>query len=303
MERDRERLITRTHWLGVGGNVLLAALKLGVGALAGSRALLADGVHSTSDVAMNVGAWIGWRWSSKPRDRDHHYGHGNGEALTAVAIGVIVVAAGIGLLWTALRGHSSVGPDALGVAAVSVEVVSMGLKYGLARVTARRGRELGSPILVALSRDNAADVLTSALVMFAIIGAIFGLSWLEPFAAAAVGLIIVWHGLRSAREGIGVLMDRAPDHALTAQIAEIAGGVGGVCSVDDVRVHPLGNHLRVDLEIGVDGTISVAQGHGIAHAVERAVTEACAGVGEVAVHVNPANPPIGPAADSPAPSA
>lgn len=293
MQNNRQRLIARTHWLGVAGNALLAVLKLGVGALAGSRALLADGVHSTSDVAMNLGAWVGWRWASRPRDSDHHYGHGNGEALTAVGIGIVVVAAGVGLLWTALRGRSSVGPDALGAAAVFVEVLSMGLKFGLARITARRGRELDSPILVALSRDNAADVLTSALVMLAIVGAIFGLRWLEPVAAAAVGAVIVWHGLRSAREGLGVLMDRAPDHALTAEIGEIAGRVPGVCSVDDVRVHPLGTHLRADLEIGVDGTISVTQGHAIAHAVAQAVTQACARVEEVAVHVNPANPRIG----------
>jgi cation diffusion facilitator family transporter len=124
--------------------------------------------------------------------------------------------------------------------------------------------------------------------MFAIIGAIFGLRWLEPIAAAGVGVIIVWHGLRSAREGLGVLMDRAPDHALTAEITQTARRVPGVCSVDDVRVHPLGTHLRADLEIGVDGTIMVTQGHAIAHAVEQAVTSACAGVKEVAVHVNPA---------------
>jgi cation diffusion facilitator family transporter len=287
MLTDRQQLITRTHWLGVGGNALLAALKLVVGVLAGSRALLADGVHSTSDVVMNLGAWVGWRWSSKPRDSDHHYGHGNGEALTAVGIGIVVVAAGVGLLWTALHGHSTVGPDALGAAAVLVELLSMAIKAGLAWVTARRGRELDSPILVALSRDNAADVLTSALVMFAIVGAIFGLRWLEPVAAAGVGAIIVWHGLRSAHEGLGVLMDRAPDHALTAEIIEVAAGVSGVCSVDDVRVHPLGTHIRAELEISVDGTICVTQGHTIAHAVEQAVTKACARVEEVAVHVNP----------------
>ncbi|KIG15455.1 Cobalt-zinc-cadmium resistance protein [Enhygromyxa salina] len=289
MQGDRQRQITRTHWLGVGGNALLAVLKLGVGGLAGSRALIADGVHSSSDVAMNLGAWLGWRWSAKPRDRDHHYGHGNGEALTAVGIGLIVVAAGVGLGWMALRGRSSVGPDALGVAAVSVELLSMVLKFGLARVTASRGRELDSPILVALSRDNLADVLTSGLVLLAITGAIFGLRWLEPLAAGVVGAVIVWHGLISAYEGLGVLMDRAPDHALTAQIVETAAGVPGVCSVDDVRVHPLGTHLRADLEVGIDGTITVAQGHEIAHAVERAVTRTCARVEEVAVHVNPAS--------------
>ena len=91
---ERERVLTRTHWLGVATNAGLAALKLVVGTLAGSRALVADGVHSLSDVAMNAGAWIGWRWSVKPPGADHHYGHGNGEALTSLTAVLIRLAVG-----------------------------------------------------------------------------------------------------------------------------------------------------------------------------------------------------------------
>jgi cation diffusion facilitator family transporter len=283
----RAQLIARTHQLGVATNAGLAALKLTVGTLAGSRALLADGVHSLSDVVMNAGAWIGWRWASRPPDRDHHYGHGNAEALTALLVGLTIVAAGGGLIWTALRGQSTVTADLLGLAAVATELLTIAIKLGLWRVTDRRGRELDSSILIAIARDNAGDVLTSALIMIAIIGAIFGVRWLEPSAAIAIGLLIGWQGLRSTYEGIGVLMDRAPDHELTANIAHVASGVDGVVSVDQVRVHPLGTHLRADMEISVDGRLAVADGHAIAHAVVDAVVAQCRRVEEVAVHVNP----------------
>lgn len=285
--QQRQQLIARTHRLGVTSNAGLAALKLTIGSLAGSRALIADGVHSLSDVAMNAGAWIGWRWSSRPPDRDHHYGHGNGEALTSLIVGLTIVAAGVGLIWASFRGHSSVTADALGFAAVGTELVSIVVKIGLARVTGRRGREVDSPILIAVARDNAADVLASALILFAIVGAILGLRWLEPAAAVGIGVLIAWQGLRSAHEAIGVLMDRAPDHVLTAQIGEVAAGVPGVVTVDKLRVHPLGTHLRADLEISVDGQLAVAEGHAIAHAVEDAVVARCQRVEEVAVHVNP----------------
>jgi cation diffusion facilitator family transporter len=287
MTSTRQQLIARTHRLGVVTNAGLAALKLSVGAIAGSRALIADGVHSLSDVLMNIGAWLGWRFAVRPPDRDHHYGHGNAEALTALLVGLIIVGAGVGLVWTALRGQSTVAANALGLAAVLTELLTIAIKLGLARVTGRRARELDSPILTAVARDNAADVLTSALIMLAIGGAIFGLAWLEPAAAIAIGLLIGWQGLRSAWEGIDVLMNRAPDHALTAQIAQVASGVAGVVSVDQVRVHPLGTHLRADMEISVDGHIPVADGHGIAHAVVDAVVAQCRRVEEVAVHVNP----------------
>ncbi|NVB41394.1 cation transporter [Pseudenhygromyxa sp. WMMC2535] len=290
MTKEQQQAIARTHALGVAGNVGLAALKLVVGTLAGSPALLADGIHSLSDVLMTTGAWTGWRWSARPRDADHHYGHGNGEALTALIIGLVVLVAGVGLIWASLRGESQVGRDLLSVLAVAVELVGMMIKLGLARITARRGRELDSPILVAVARDHRADVLSSGLLMLAIIGAIFGLRWLEPAAAVVVGLLILRDGLRSVRDGLDVLMDRAPDSALTARIAALARAVEGVEALDDLRVHPLGTHLRVDMEIAVRGELRVDVGHQIAHAVEDSVRSACPEVHEVAVHVNPARP-------------
>jgi cation diffusion facilitator family transporter len=286
---ERQRTIARTHRLGVSTNAGLAALKLVVGSLAGSRALIADGVHSLSDVVMNAGAWAGWRWATRPPDQDHHYGHGNAEALTTSLVGLIVLAAGVGMVWTAFHGQSTVGADLFGFAAVAAAAVTIVVKLVLARVTGRRGRALDSSILVAVARDNAADVLTSALVLAAIIGAIAGLAWLEPAVAGLIGLLIGWQGIRSVRDGLDVLMDRAPDHQLTATIGAVAGEVAGVGAVDRVRVHPLGTHLRADLEIAVDGRMPVREGHEIAHAVERAIVERCRRVHEVAVHVNPSN--------------
>jgi len=287
MDLQRQHEIARTHRLGVGTNAGLAALKLSVGALAGSPALLADGVHSLSDVALNLGAWLGWRWASRPPDSEHHYGHGNGEALTTLVVGLVIVATGAGLIWGSIRHESRVSADLFGAAAVAAGLVSVVVKLALARFTARRGREFDSSILIAVARDNAADVLTSALIVVAIVGAIGGLRWLEPAAAIGVGVVIGWQGLRSAREAVGVLMLRAPDHQLTSQIGEVAAGVPGVLAVDGLRVHPLGTHLRAELEITVDGQLPVAEGHAIAHAVGDAVVSSCRRVEEVAVHVNP----------------
>ncbi|MEZ4382894.1 MAG: cation diffusion facilitator family transporter [Nannocystaceae bacterium] len=295
-EASRDAQLRRAHALGVGANAGLAALKLSVGSLAGSRALVADGIHSLSDVVMNAAAWVGWRWAARPRDADHHYGHGNGEALTAVVVGLVVISAGIGLMWSAMSGTSAVQADVFGALAIAAEVVTVAVKIGLARLTGRRGRELRSPILIAVSRDNRADVLTSTLVMIAIAGAIAGLSALEPIAAAAIGALILRDGLRSVREGLDVLMDRSPDPTLPERLTAVAAAVAGVACVDDLRVHPLGTHLRVDMEIAIDGHLAIRDGHAIAHAVEDAITRAFADVTEVAVHVNPAPPP---AADAP----
>lgn len=285
---ERTRSIGRTHALGVVTNAALAALKLAVGSLAGSRALFADGLHSISDVLMTGAAWLSWRWSERPRDADHHYGHGNGEALATLVVGSIVVVVGLALVWSSVAGQpSSVGADLLGLLAVAAEAVTILVKLGLARVTARAGDRWRSSLLTALARDNRADMLTSGLVLLAIVGTIAGLRWLEPLAAVAIGLLIGVEGLRSAWEGIGVLMDRHADPELDQAMRARASAVAGVLAVDDLRVHPLGTHLRIDMEIAVERTLDVAAGHAIAHAVEAALIEAYPQVREVAVHVNP----------------
>jgi cation diffusion facilitator family transporter len=285
---QRERAIGRTHALGVVTNAALAALKLAIGSLAGSRALVADGLHSISDVLMTGAAWLSWRWSERPRDADHHYGHGHGEALATLVVGIIVIAVGLALMWSSIAGTpSSVGADWLGLLAVAAEAITIIVKLALARATARAGARWHSSLLTALARDSRADVLTSGLVLLAIVGTIAGLRWLEPLAALAIGLLIGVEGLRSAWEGIGVLMDRHANPELDAALRTRASAVAGVLAVDDLRVHPLGTHLRIDMEISVERTIDVAAGHAIAHAVEAALIEAYPQVREVAVHVNP----------------
>jgi cation diffusion facilitator family transporter len=283
----RVQIVDRTHRLGVLSNAGLALLKLVVGLLAGSPALLADGLHSVSDVIMNAGAWLGSRLAARPRDVDHHYGHGNLEALATVLVGLVILAAGGTLIAVAFRGQSQVEADLLGAAALAAEVITIAVKLMLARVTARRGRELHSSLLTALARDNRSDILTSTLVLLAIAGSIVDLRWIEPIAAVAIGVLIMVEGLRSIWEGLGVLTDRHTDTELSAALRERAGEVEGVRSVDDLRVHPLGTHLRIDLEIGVDPGLDVVSAHAIAHAVERSLCREFPSVREVAVHVNP----------------
>jgi len=275
------------HRLSVLANMALAALKLGVGALAGSGALVADGLHSLADVGLSTAAWIGYRWSRTPPDDDHHYGHGNGEALAGIVVGGVIVSTGAGLVWAAVIWRGSVETGALGFLAVGVLLVTLGSKLWLARTVGRAGEELGSPSLVAVARDHRSDVLASALVLVAILSSLAGMAWAEPVATAALGLIVLWMGLASIREGFDVLMDRIADPDLRGRLSAAAAGVEGVSAVGRLRVHPLGGSLAVDVEIGVDGQQTVDQGHAIAHKVEAAIIEAGERVEGVQVHVEP----------------
>ena len=276
------------HGVTLAANLLLAALKLVVGGLAGSPALLADGWHSVSDVGMNVLAWAGYRAAQAPPDEDHHYGHGNWEAVAGLVVGLTVIAAGVAVVASiALQGGPGTDPEH-GWLALGAGLAAGATKLALARYTARVGTRLNSPSLLAVSRDNLSDALTGALVPVAIGASLAGLPWAERVLAGIIGLVIGWMGLKSAREGLDILMDRVADPLLRGRLRDLAAAVPGVIDVQSVRVHPLGSELRIDMEISVDPDWTVARGHQTAHDVERAIIEAQPHVWEVHVHVNPA---------------
>jgi cation diffusion facilitator family transporter len=268
-------------------NLVLAGAKLGAGYLATSPALVADGRHSLSDVAMNALAWTGYRFSKAPPDEDHHYGHGNWEAVAALVVGLIVIAAGAGIAVGTFMARSASTEPSRGPLALSVGIGAGLAKLLLARTTARVGNRLNSPSLIAVSRDNLSDAMTGSLVPVAIGAALLGIGWAEQACALLIAAVVFWMGAKSAKEGLDILMDRA-DPRTRAEIEATARGVPGVLGVQNVRIHPLGSEQRVDMEISVDGAQSVADGHRIAHAVENAVVAAHDHVHHVHVHVNPA---------------
>ena len=290
MEHTVTRTTSRAFAIGLFGNTALAILKLAVGWLSGSLALTADGWHSLSDVVTNAGAWIAHVIGKRPPDEDHHYGHGNAEAVAGVLIGATLVTGGAAVAASGMFSETELRPEAH-VLALSVALISVAANLGLAWITTHSARTARSQSLMALARDNLSDALSGLLVVIAIVLARFGMSWAEPLTAVMIGALIVFLGFRSLVDGLHVLMDRAPDLDLRGRLTETAEEVSGVRGVQTVRVHPLGDHVRVDLEISVDGTLTVDEGHRIAHAVEEALRRSHDDIGGVHVHVNPHSSP------------
>jgi cation diffusion facilitator family transporter len=290
-DTGKERTPEQVLWLGLWANSALAGLKLVVGWFTGSRALMADGWHSLSDILTNGGVWLAHRWAKAPPDEDHHYGHGNAEALAGVIVGLILLGGGVGVAWSGLTSSARLHEGASVWAALGMAGVSIAANLGLALVTLRTGRRTGSHGILALGRDNASDALAGVLVILGILGSRIGLGWAEPVVALLIGGLIVVMGFRSIREGIAVLMDRVDDPGLRRRLREVAAGVAEVEEVQDIRLHPLGAEIRADMQISVDGDLTVSRGHEIAHCVECAVTKAHPRVREVHVHVNPGRSP------------
>lgn len=279
--------INQIHILNVGVNLGLAALKISIGILAGSGALVADGLNSASDLFSNAVAWIGYRLSLRPPDEDHHYGHGNFEPAAAALIGAIIFAAGLAVIWRAFSGVDVTMGGAPGFAALATALLSVVASAWLGFVTLKVGRKHHSPSLIALGRDKTSDAFSSGLAMVGIAGSLGGLTWLEPPVTVLVGIWICVLGVRSMSEGTDVLMDRVSDPELRGELEAKAKEVKGVECVRDVRLHPLGATYGADLTICVQGTISVSEGHDIAAEVEESITDSIQRVAQVVVHVEP----------------
>jgi len=283
----RDARAVAIHRLNAGTNVALAGGKIAIGLLAGSPALVAHGLENGTDLLNNLLAWIGHRVARVPADEDHHFGHANAEPLAACAIGLVILVGGVVVVYRAITGQGGAEPGSLGAFALAAAVVSGLACEGLSRVTYRAAAELESQVLAALARDKRADALTSVVVCTAVGGSLLGVAWLEPLIAGLMGVWIAFLGAKSLLEGLDVLMGRVRDPHIRAELEAIATGVGGVRGVQALRIQPLGSTWRVDLEISVDGSLSVARGHEIAHDVEDAITRERDRVVEVSVHVNP----------------
>lgn len=282
-----EQLAHRALRLSLVVNSLLAVLKLVAGALLASPALIADGWHSLADTLSSAVAWLGFRLGREPADDDHHFGHGNLEALGSLLVGLGLVVGGALILWNSFQGVGQEISSTGTTLAMSVALASALMNLGLASVTHGASKQISSLSLRALTLDNLGDALSSAVVLLAIVMRRAGYPEVELLVAGAIGVLIAAMGIGSVRSGFDVLMVRVSDPSLRGNIAQTAARHKDVRGVQNVRIHPLGSDMRVDLEVNVDGQLTVSEGHDIAHAVADAVTQAHVQVKGVHVHVNP----------------
>lgn len=283
MKDGRDGQVERVILVEGGGNLVVLALKVAIGLSMGSVAILADAVHSLTDVANNVVAWFVMRLSSRPADEGHPYGHRKFETLAVFVMAMLLTTMAVGLALRALRGGGSevvqTGWALVGMLAV------LFVNTALAAWEGSWARRLESEILRADARHTFADVLTTIVVIAGWQAAARGYPWLDSLAALGVsGLILVLaYGL--FRHSIPILVDQASVDP--EQLVEAALGVSEVIEVRSVRSRSYGIEAVADLVVLVAPELDTVQSHEVATAVERAVRERLP-VESVTVHVEPA---------------
>ena len=290
-DTKRAQLAERVILVGLGANMLLAAVKTTVGLTSGSQALLADGVNSTSDVIYLVATLILVRMAAKAPDAEHPHGYVQSESIASLLIGAFIVTTAVAILYNSVSivftgGTKTGDPTALAVAAGTI--VS---KVGLMLFSLQIGYSTGNKAISAIAADHRNDIFAASAVLVGTGGAAFlGLPILDPLAGVVVSYFIFTTGLGIIREAIEDLMGTLPKGGLARDVAGVVNRVQGVCAIDDVRAYRVGPYYVLNLEIEVDPRLSVEQGHAIATAVEQTLVTEMQQVRHVYTHVNPSPP-------------
>jgi cation diffusion facilitator family transporter len=290
--RDRQAVAT-----GFIANLILAGLKLSIGILGHSPALLADGINSTSDIAYYVAVAVFMRLSIKPADDEHPYGHSQLESIGALTVGAFVVTTGISIFWESLDTLydliSGVG-DFRGAAveALWVALFTVALKISLTLYTNQVGKQTKNPSIIALAEDHRNDIFTALAAATGIYLGRAGYPWVDPFAGALVALVVLKTGINILRASTSNLMDTVPGKILNRRIRELLKDIHRIQRIDSIQAHRFGPYMVINITICVDGDISVLEGDKIATIVERMIETNIEYVRDVHVHYHPMMPDL-----------
>ena len=288
---ERNAAASRSTWVSVAVNVVLSTTQIVVGVMAKSQALIADGIHSLSDLVSDFVVLFAGHHSQKDADEDHPYGHHRFETAASLALGVILMAVGVGMLWSALQKLQS--PDTIATvhaSALWVAFAALVLKELLFRYMLRVAKAVKSSMLVANAWHARSDAASSLVVAIGLIGNLMGYPLLDPIAALIVGFMVAKMGWSFGWDALHDLMDRAVDEQEVQAIRQTLVSTPGVAGVHDIRTRKMGDMIVVDAHLEVDANITVEAGHNIAVAARQAVLQRHR-VLNLMTHVDPAHRP------------
>ncbi len=283
----RHGMAQRCTWISVVVNVFLTAAQVVAGIVAHSQGLIADGLHSLSDLVCDFLVLFAAHHSKDPADESHPYGHARVETAASFALGIILAATGAGIIWgagvklQALDELPPVGPLALWTA-----ILALVAKEGLFRYMLQVGEKLRSPMLIANAWHARSDAASSLVVAVGIVGNLMGFNFADSVAAIIVGFMIVRMGVVFAWEALQELIDTGLSVEEVASIRQVIVDTPGVGGLHELRTRRMAHRSLVDAHICVDPRISVSEGHRIAESTRRRVLGSHPAVSDVLVHVD-----------------
>lgn len=287
---SKHQAAKRSTWISVAVNIVLTITQLIAGVFSHSQGLIADAIHSLSDLIADFVVLFANHHSQKDADDDHHYGHQRYENAASLVLGTLLLVVGIGMLWSAfgkIQNPESIQP--VKVIALWVALGALLSKELLFRYMLAVAERVRSSMLIANAWHARSDAASSLVVAVGIGGNLLGYHLLDPIAAMIVGLMVAKMGWGFAWDAMHDLMDRAVDDATVEQIRATLIATPELIGIHALKTRKMGDLILVDVHLEVDRTMTVEQGHDIAVLARQRVLAAHADVLNVMTHVDPAD--------------
>jgi cation diffusion facilitator family transporter len=279
--------IRSVTYLGITVNVVLSVVKIVVGFFAASLALIADGIHSLSDLATDVAVLLGLRLGSKAPDQSHPYGHGRAETFSAGLIALVLILVGGVMIYYATKAVARDEVTTPRLAVLIAGIFSIASKEWLYRVTQKVAIQSHSTALYANAWHHRSDALSSVAVVIGFISLEFGFGHGDQVAAIAVGLMIIWVGVRVIGDSLRELTEGAVDRRTIEDIENIISTNKQIHQWHKLRTRLVGREVFLDLHIVVDPDLNITAAHEISENLESALHEQIARPVNITVHVEP----------------
>ncbi len=262
---QRSAAATRSTFVSVVVNILLSTVQIVIGLASKSQGLVADGIHSLSDLVADFVVLVASHHSKKDADEEHPYGHHRFETAASFILGALLLVVGVGMLVSSVGKFENPGAiPKVHITALWVALIALISKEVLFRYMLRVATQVRSSMLVANAWHARSDAASSLVVGAGIVGNLMGYPILDPIAALIVGLMIAKMGAEFAWDAMSQLMDQAADQEESASIRKTLMQTPGVLGVHDMRTRKMGDLVLVDVHLEIDADISVEQGHQIA---------------------------------------
>jgi len=271
-------------------NLLLSVLQISMGFIGHSQALIADGIHTLSDLAGDFLVLVAAQQAHRAADKSHPYGHGRIETLATVFLGFLLIAAAIGISFDAsqrlLHPETLLSPNVFTLLATAIVIIA---KEGLYQYTARVAERIHSNLLKANAWHHRSDAISSIIVLLGITAALLGIPSADAIAAIFVALFIARIGIKLGWQGIQELIDAAVEDDKLKDIRNIITKIDGVRNLHMLRSRAMGGQILIDVHIQVAPMISVSEGHHIAETVQHNLISQVPELIDATVHIDPEN--------------
>lgn len=292
MKVKEERIIKKNTILTIFANSFLAVIKLLGGILGNSSVLITDAINSISDIATNIVVYVSAKFSKKEKDQTHPYGHDKFDSMISIFLGVALIITAIEVgknAFTSLydivfNNATIVEPEFY---TIIIVFVTLALKEFMYRKTKVDAIKANSQALLAQAWDHRSDTITSFGALIGIVGAMFGVAYLDPIASIFIVFFILKLGYKIVKTGVSQVVDESADETQVIQIKKIVMSNENVKSIDEIKTRLFGVKYYVDLEIGLDSKLSLIEAHRIAESIHDEIENNMADVIHCMIHVNP----------------